>query len=584
MRLVRSSLTQAVQEETDDPQFPDREVGPGTFVDGAPNRHVREIPRHTWLGLLLAAALVLVGGAPRALAASRPAGAVMKIGGTTYLFPAGYYGGAAEASPDRQYYYTDSAGNLAIGTIDGGGHFRIDTFNPSTRRRVGKTRYISLAGWPVWGGFYAGPDARFYVLVGRMNLHENDNLAVVAVRRYDRNWTLLGTAYVQGGADPGGIYLPFQAGAPHMVLVGNRLVVNMGRLIYARGEFVHHQMSFPFEVNVDTMTTTPFYQFGVWNYVSHSFQQLVAMNGSNLIMIDHGDAYPRAITMGVIAGYPAQSRLSTYDLFDFNGKIGDNFTGATVTGLVSGPTGIVVLGNSIRQPDAPNGPLGSGNEHRNIYAISADPATGTQTVRWLTVFPPQGGDDALEPRAVQVGPDRYAVLFSVHHLSGYRMEYRLIDSAATVLASASFPGMVFPANSDPILIGGNVYWVGFPSTGQEFAYLFAINVSNPAKPSLIAGQGPSGGRGAPKLPAPRLAATVSRTGRQVTVVVHTTEGARGTILVTAHKGKLRATIHQRGHHYTFRASTLGRWSIVVRFNGSRGWKSQRIIRTVSVSR
>jgi hypothetical protein len=215
------------------------------------------------------------------------------------------------------------------------------------------------------------------------------------------------------------------------------------------------------------------------------------MNGSNLVMIDHGDAYPREIQMGVMADYPNQRQVSDYDLFPFNGATGDNFTGATVTGLVSGPSGIVVVGNSIAQPDAPNGTLGSADENRNIYAIWADPATGAHTVQWLTNFAPQGASNALEPRVVQVGLDRYAVLFSIENDSGYSMEYRLINSAGTVLASASFPGAFFCADSDPMLIGSKVYWVGIepidPNSWNPLApdYLFGLDVSNPTTPSLL---------------------------------------------------------------------------------------------------
>jgi len=372
-----------------------------------------------------------------------PAGAVMELGTVDWTRTSSY--GVFTATPDRLYYYADSAGNLVVVTHDPtAGALAIDTFDPSTLEHVGDTRSVSLAGWPNWGGFYAGPDGYFYVLVGCPNPNEDDTLDVVAVRRYDRDWTLVGTAYVQGGATQiwKGIYSPFAASAPHMVLVGNRLVVHMGRLLYAI-EGVHHQANFTFEVDVDTMIATTFDGASGYANCGHSFQQLVAMNGGNLVMIDHGDAYPRAIQMGVVADYPTQRRVARYDLFEFNGAIGDNFTGATVTGLVSGPSGIVVVGNSIRHPDAPHGALGPADEHRNIYAIWADPASGTHTVQWLTDFAPQGADSALEPRVVQVAPDRYAVLFSVRNDSGYRMEYRLIDSAGAVLTSASFPGVFF---------------------------------------------------------------------------------------------------------------------------------------------
>jgi len=278
----------------------------------------------------------------------------------------------------------------------------------------------------------------------------------------------------------------------HMVLVGNRLVVHMARFMYAI-DGLNHQANLTFEVDVDTMTATTFEQLGGYASCSHSFQQLVAMNGTSLVMIDQGDASPRAIQMGVMADYPTQRQVSTYDLFEFNGAWGDNFTGATVTGLVSGPSGIVVVGSSIQQPNAPNGPLGSRSEHPNIYAIWADPATGAHTVHWLTDFAPQGADYASYPRVVQVGTDRYAVLFSVRNDSGgHRMEYRLIDSAGDVLASTSFPGVFFCAISDPILVRGKVYWVGFEANawGNVPRYIFGIDVSDPARPALLSDAAP----------------------------------------------------------------------------------------------
>ena len=492
---VRAGRVVVVQERDADGTWVDVASGTQDATGTASITLTRKVGRQWQLRAVVQAA----NGAPEcatAVATWPPAGAVMKLG-TVGWTRTSSYGGWNMAEPDFLDYYTDSAGSLAIVTHDAtAGTLAIDTFDSSALQRVGDTRSISFAGWPDWGGFYAGPDGFFYVLVGRENPDENDTLDVVAVRRYDRDWTLVGTAYVQGGATQGakGIYSPFVASAAHMLLVGNRLVVHMGRLIYTIAG-VHHQVNLTFEVDVDTMTATTFQQLGGYAYSSHSFQQLVAMNGGNLVLIDHGDAYPREIQMGVMANYPSQRRVSTYDLFPFNGAIGDNFTGATVTGLVSGPSGIVVVGTSIAQPDAPNGPLGSSTEKRNVYAIWADPATGAHTVHWLTDFAPQGADNALEPRVVQVGLGRYAILFSVQNDSGYRMEYRLIDSAGTVLASASFPGAFFCSVSQPILIGGRLYWAGIepidwnswnnPGNAPVPDYLFGIDVSDPTRPALL---------------------------------------------------------------------------------------------------
>lgn len=413
-----------------------------------------------------------------------PAGAVTLLDTADWSMESSYWYELYSPS-DKLAYYTDSDGNLGIVSVDIAQRaLRIDTFDPLTLQRIGRRKSVSFAGWPLWGNFYAGPDGYFYVVIGRENPDHNDALNVVAVRRYDRTWTLLSTAYLTSGATGHGVIYPFQYMPPAMVLVGNRLVVHMAYVGYDG-----HQGSSPIEVDVDALTATPFYQLGGTVGATHSKQQRVAMNGTSLVVVDHGDASPRSIQMGVMANYPDSRDVSTYDLMEFNGAPGNNFTGSTLTGMVSGPSGIVVIGSSIQQPDAPNGPLGSRSEHPNVFAIWADPATGAHTVHWLTDYAPQGDDQASYPRVVQVGADRYAVLFSVRNDSGgQRMEYRLIDSAGDVLARTSFPRVFFCGISDPIRVGDRVYWVGFEPSASGYdvpRHIFGIDVSDPAAPALL---------------------------------------------------------------------------------------------------
>lgn len=442
---------------------------------------------------LAAATAVLVAGVaapPRAAQAADPlpAGALRAVG-TAEGWVTSSYQGWNWANPDLYYEYVTPGGDLGIvarGVDDD--DLTVTTYDAATLAQVGPATTVSMQGWPDWGGFYAAPDGDLYVLVGRENPGEDDSLNVVAVRRYDPDWNLLGTAYVKGSATQGGVkgvYSPFVAGAAHMVLAGNRLVVHMARLIYAIAG-VHHQVNLTFEVNTNTMTATTFDTLGGVSYSSHSFQQLVTTNGNALVMVDHGDAYPREIQLGVMASYPTSRTVSRYDLFDFNGAEGDNVTGASVTDLVSGPQGVVVLGNSIPQPDAPDGPLGSADEQRNAFAISAT-TTGAHSLHWLTQYAADGATGAGEVRAVQVGTDRYAVLFDVQDGDSDQLEYRLIDSAGTVHASASFPDVFYSTISEPVLVGHEVYWVGVGRdvrADPQTAYLFGVDVSDPTAPTL----------------------------------------------------------------------------------------------------
>ena len=400
------------------------------------------------------------------------------------------------ATPDEVFYYRDRDDNLAVvNYVADGPGLVVDTYDRATFARVGQPRTISLDGWPRWGGFYAAPDGSFFVLVGRNNLDQEDAKDVVAVRHYSAAWELTGTAFVKGGASQlvEGISEPFDAGAPAMLMVDDRLVVHMSRLMYEDPEDgLRHQANLTFEVDVDTMVATTFEEHLEWSgfaYSSHSFQQLLTTYGDSLVMLDHGDAFPRAIQIGVMADYPTQREVETHEVLPFNAAPGDkyNFTGAGVTGLVSGPDGVVAIGRSIRHPDAPDGPVVDESDARNAFLLAFDPATGASDQVWLTDFAADGSTTALEPRVVQVAANRWVVLFSVKSGSTYRTEYRLIDSSAAVLASATIEGFYFSPISDPIELDGCVYWVGVEPGSDSVpnpAHLFGIDVTQPTSPTL----------------------------------------------------------------------------------------------------
>lgn len=419
-----------------------------------------------------------------------PTGALVALGTVDWGKNAAYSASATWADPDVVHLASDPGGLLEVVTRHTAPDtLSVDTFDPATRQRVGTVRTVSLVGWSRWGGFLRTPDGDSYVLVGRDNPTQNDALDVIAVRRYDPAWNLVGTAYVQGGASQGrkGVYQPFVFGAAHMVQTGDTLVVHTSRTMYALPDGGGRpQSNFTFQVDLPTMTTQTFEAAGDYLYVSHSWQQLVAMNGTSLVLIDHGDAFPRAVQLGVYPDYPASHTGTSYPLFPFNGPAGTSYTGATVTGLISGPTGVVVLGTSIQQPDAPLGPLGPATENRNVYAVAADPATGDHSVQWLTDFPAVGTLTALEPRVVQVSDDRWAVLFSVTSGSAVRTEYRLLDSAGVVQASATFDGLRFSAGADPLLLGTRIWWAGSGGAGTP-GYLYGLDVTDPTHPVLTTG-------------------------------------------------------------------------------------------------
>lgn len=401
------------------------------------------------------------------------------------------------ASPDRLYPFTDASGNLGVASYTPHDHtLTVQSYDPTTLAPVpGTSHTVDLSAWPVWGGFYAAPDGHFYLTVGQDNPDENDALNVVAVMRYDPGWTLLGTAYVKGDATQAGVegvYQPFEAGRAAMVLDGSTLVVHMARTIYAIGG-VHHQTNLTVQVDTTTMTAQTFDEIGGpggVSYTSHSFNQFVTMDGSSLIMVDQGDAFPRAIQMGVMADFPASRTVSDYDVFAIGGDEGNNYTGVALSGVVATGSGVLIAGDSVPQPIADG--QNQDSAPRDVFVVDADPATGATTVEQLTHFSSAGGTTALAGRIAQVAANRYVMLNPIRTGFSYSTDYWLLDDQGDVLAHKTFPDVAFTDTTELHLIGSRLYWAGLrpddvdpDGLDPSPAYLFAMDVTDPTRPVML---------------------------------------------------------------------------------------------------
>ena len=241
--------------------------------------------------------------------------------------------------PDTIYFYPGPTNILNVVRVSYDPlSLTVTPFNTSTRS-AGAAKTILLPDFPLWGGFYAAPDGNFYVVTGRYELKRRRlaqrrgrpqvRLVVESQRnRVPKGWCQSGH---QGGLQS------VRAGSCAMWLTGTKLVVHMARLMYAI-DGVHHQGNMTFEVNTSNMAVTPFQDgYGSYSYSSHSFNQLVSGTDTDLVVADHGDAYPRAIQVGVASGYPAGTGyFRSYDVFELLGGIGANYTGTTLTGLQVG--------------------------------------------------------------------------------------------------------------------------------------------------------------------------------------------------------------------------------------------------------
>lgn len=245
----------------------------------------------------------------------------------------------------KSYLYENPSGGLTrIEYIDG--EIVAEDYDDSFQLRASRRIPMEL---PIWGGFYAG-DKYNFVFFGQENLSEDNNVEVVRVVKYSKDWRRLGDAGLCGA----NTVVPFDGGSLRCAGYGDYLYIRTCHEMYASSDGLNHQANMTFVVRQSDMKITDSY-YQIMNssvgYVSHSFNQFVLVDqNQRLVTLDHGDAYPRSIVlMRALDAKAGGGKFSGYfensDLVDFPGKIGDNYTGASIGGFAETKNGYVTAFN-----------------------------------------------------------------------------------------------------------------------------------------------------------------------------------------------------------------------------------------------
>lgn len=206
-----------------------------------------------------------------------------------------------------------------------------------------------------WGGFYAGATYNFIVF-GKGNYDEDDNYPVVTIVKYDKGWNQLGTAELKGANTT----KPFDFGSLRCAEAGDILYIHTSHEMYKSDDGKNHQANLTISLRESTMEILGGNcDVGGSGYVSHSFNQFVLVDQEDrLVMLDHGDGYPRSFALtvfedpasrGVYSGFETWKNVSGHTKGDsfakFPGKAGDNNTTGRMYDLVETETGYLAAFN-----------------------------------------------------------------------------------------------------------------------------------------------------------------------------------------------------------------------------------------------
>lgn len=266
------------------------------------------------------------------------------------------------------------------------------------------------AGLPLFGGFceYNG---YYYVVTGQKNDDQDDSKEVYRLTRYSRDWEKKGEASLYGANTT----CPFNAGSCRMTGIDHYLIIRTCHQMYTSSDGRRHQANVTIEADLDNMTVTDSFT-SVMNicvgYVSHSFNQFVAMDGNNIVAVDHGDAYPRSIVLQRYSSDASTGKFSQYGnvsyvpVLELYGEIGANATGASVGGFELSDSSYLIAGNSIVQD-------GKKSTTRNIYLAAVKRTSsdiGEMEFTWLTDYQ-EGEKGASTPQLVKISGNRFMILW-----------------------------------------------------------------------------------------------------------------------------------------------------------------------------
>lgn len=365
--------------------------------------------------------------------------------------------------------------------VDGKENVLIERYTRENGVLTWESGFVIRRELPYFGGYYSTDEYNFLIF-GQLNLEESDEVEVIRVVKYSKDWsTRLDCAQLYGA----NTYVPFDAGSLRCADYNGYLYLRTSHEMYMTNDGLHHQANQTINIDISTMEIVHHYS-EIMNpnqgYVSHSFNQFISTEDGVLVALDHGDAAPRA---AVICQYrapagqpnftPGLNKSCDYlEVFPFAGEHGANWTGAALGGFEVSDSSYLVAGSSVKQ-DQNYTDYTSQNIFVSIKSRADFTTSNAFKLRWFTDYTEGSNLSASNPHLVEITQNKYLLLWSerVVAKAGYiqsngafhppqytntnRCFYTYIDGQGNQLGEVySFTGGL--SDCAPVVTDGTVTW------------------------------------------------------------------------------------------------------------------------------
>ncbi len=323
----------------------------------------------------------------------------------------------------------------------------------------------------LFGGFYAGI-THYYLLYGQNNPTQNDSCEVLRLVKYNKNWTRVGSCSIYGENTT----VPFDAGTADFTEAKGKLYIHTCHEMYASSDGYNHQANMTFVIDESTMKVVDKYSDVMnisYGYVSHSFSQKIASDENDIYRVDLGDAYPRSLVLTKTSVDDKITKVNWLNLFEIQGKVGDNYTGVVLGDLQLSASNCLVTGSSINQSSLDTFYK---SEQQNVFLVVAPKTLTSKKIIWLTNYSESASIDISKVRLVKMSDNSYFILW---------ME-KINDTSETCIVEVNANGNIINninrINADltacePVVSSdGKINW--YQTSGSNDVVIYQMNPNN----------------------------------------------------------------------------------------------------------